>query len=57
MLIMGISASVGLTIFLFTLQWEIVTALQSDVTVVREDVAYIKGSLDRYWLGQNLTSP
>jgi len=50
LIIMGISASVSLTVFLFGLEWDIITGLQEDVTVVREDVAYIKGSIDRYWL-------
>jgi len=49
LLIMGISASVGLTLFLFNLEWDIILGLQTDVTVVREDVAYIKGQIDKYW--------
>lgn len=45
MIILGISASVGLTVFVFN----IVLGLSDDVTAVREDVAYIKGTLDAYW--------
>jgi len=41
---MGISASVGLTMFVFTF----VLGLAADVTIVREDVAYIKGILDSW---------
>ena len=43
---MGISASVGLTLFLFGLNWEVIQTIQEDVTVVREDVAFIKGLLN-----------
>ena len=50
LLIMGIGASVGLTILLFQLQWEVVIALQDDVTIVRESVARIEGGLNRYWI-------
>ncbi len=46
---MGISASVGLTLFLFGLNWDVIQTIQGDVTVVREDIAYIRGSLDAYW--------
>jgi len=45
---MGISASVGLTMFLFGLEWEIIIGLQEDVTIVREDVAYIKGTIEAW---------
>jgi len=48
LIIMGISASVGLTMFLFGLEWDIITSLQKDVTVVREDVAYIKGIIESW---------
>ena len=41
-LLLGISASIGLTMFLFSF----VLGLAEDVSVVREDVAYIKGVLD-----------
>lgn len=41
-LLLGISSSIGLTMFLFS----IVMGLAEDVSVVREDVAYIKGVLD-----------
>ncbi len=51
MLIMGISASIGLTLFLFNIQWDAVTGLQDDVTIVRESVARIEGGLTRYWNG------
>ena len=50
LIIMGISASIGLTLFLFNIQWEAVTGLQNDVTIVRESVARIEGGLNRYWI-------
>ena len=40
-LLLGISASIGLTIFLFN----IVLGLAEDVSAVRVDVGYIKGVL------------
>ena len=51
MIIMGISASVGLTMFLFNLEWDVITNLQSDIGVVKEDVAYIKGVLEAWTEG------
>jgi len=45
---MGITASVGLTIFLFNIEWSVITGLQTDVSIVREDVAYIKGVLEAW---------
>ena len=50
MIIMGISASVGLTVFLFGIEWDFLTGLSEDVSVVREDVAYMKGLMENYWL-------
>lgn len=46
LLIMGISASIGLTLFLFNLDWGVIQTIQADVGVVREDVAFIKGLLN-----------
>ena len=47
---MGIGASIGLTLFLFqVIEWPAIVELQSDVTIIREDVAYIKGQIDKYW--------
>jgi len=48
LIIMGISASVGLTMFLFGLGWDFMQGVADDVTVVREDVAFIKGILARW---------
>ena len=45
---MGITASVGLTMFLFGLGWDFMQGVATDVTVVREDVAFIKGTLARW---------
>ncbi len=50
LLVMGISASVGLTMFLFGLDYDLTIGIQEDVSVVREDVAYMKGLMNRYWL-------
>jgi len=50
LLIMGISASVGLTLFLFqVIEWPAIVALQEDSTIIRESVARIEGKLDTYW--------
>ena len=57
MIVLGIGAVAALTVLLFNFEWTVVLGLQEDVTVIREDVAYIKGSLDRYWVIQNLTNP
>ena len=46
LIIMGISASVGLSIFLFNLGWDVILGLQDDVTVIGQDVAYIKGRIE-----------
>ena len=48
LIIMGISASVGLTVFLFNIEWSVITNLQTDVSIVREDVAYIKGVIESW---------
>lgn len=45
---MGISASVGLTVFLFGIGWDFMQNVAGDVTVVREDVAYIKGVISTW---------
>ena len=41
--VLGLSAAIGLSIFLFNLSWMEITAIADDVGVVKEDVAYIKG--------------
>ena len=49
LLIMGISASVGLTMFLFqVIEWPAIIGLQEDTTIIREDVAYIKGIIESW---------
>lgn len=48
-MIIGLNGAIGLTLFLFNLSWNEITAIGTDVDIVREDVAYIKGQLDRYW--------
>ena len=45
----GIMGAISLTIFLFGLAWTEIGIIGEDVSVVREDVAYIKGQLDTYW--------
>jgi len=58
LLIMGISASVGLTLFLFqVIEWPAIIGLQEDVTIIREDVAYIKGSITSIEAWYNSSNP
>jgi len=45
---MGITASVGLTMFLFNIGWEFMQGVAGDVSIVREDVAYIKGVIESW---------
>ena len=45
---MGISASVGLTVLLFNIGFGVVMDVTEDVTVIREDVAYIKGKIEAW---------
>ena len=51
LLTMGITASIGLTVLLFNLEWDIIIGLQEDVVVIREDVAYIKGTINNWYNG------
>ncbi len=43
-LLLGISASIGLTMFVFN----VVMGLSDDVSIVREDVGYIKGVISSW---------
>jgi len=45
---MGITASIGLTMFLFNIGWEFSQGIANDVGIVREDVAYIKGVIETW---------
>jgi len=45
---MGISGVAALTLFLFNFEWTAITNLQTDVGIVREDVAYIKGQIEAW---------
>ncbi len=47
--IYGLIAAVSLTVFLFQLSWTEIMGIGEDVSVVKEDVAYIRGQMDRYW--------
>jgi hypothetical protein len=47
--IYGLIGAVSLTVLLFQLSWSEITSIGSDVGVVKEDVAYMKGLMDRYW--------
>jgi len=58
LIIMGITASVGLTMFLFqVIEWPAIVALQEDVTIIREDVGYIKGIIEAWNEELYLTRP
>lgn len=57
----GLAAVASLTVLLFQLSWTEITSIGNNVDVVREDVAYMKGLMDRYWtetaLSSNKTAP
>ena len=42
-LLLGISAAIGLTIFLFNFEWAVITGIEEDVATIQQDVGYIKG--------------